>query len=84
VERGIVALDTQKRPRPDGISPLILKKIVLVEKKPLTCRCFLGFFHTCGRSRTSSLCSRVVTREIFRTIVEYLFYRRFLISFLKS
>jgi hypothetical protein len=34
-------------------------------------------------SHTLSLCSRVVTRKIFRTIVEYLFYRRFL-SFLKS
>jgi hypothetical protein len=30
-----VALDTQKGPGPDVISPLILKKIVLVIKKPL-------------------------------------------------
>jgi hypothetical protein len=30
-----MALDTQKGPGPDGISPLILKKIVLVLKKPL-------------------------------------------------
>jgi hypothetical protein len=49
VERSILALDTQKGPDPDGISPLLLKKIVLVVKKPLdavffTCRCFLGFF----------------------------------------
>jgi hypothetical protein len=36
VERGIVALNTQKGPGPDGISPLILKKIVQVVKKPLT------------------------------------------------
>jgi hypothetical protein len=35
VEWGIVALDTQKGPEPDEISPLILKKIVLVAKKPL-------------------------------------------------
>jgi hypothetical protein len=34
VERGFVALDTQKGPGPDGISPLILKMIVLVVKKP--------------------------------------------------
>jgi hypothetical protein len=27
VERGILALDTQKGPGPDGISPLILKKM---------------------------------------------------------
>jgi hypothetical protein len=31
----IVALDTQKGPGPDGISPQILKKIVLVVKKPV-------------------------------------------------
>jgi hypothetical protein len=30
-----VALDTQKGPRPDRISPLIMEKIVLVVKKPL-------------------------------------------------
>jgi hypothetical protein len=35
IERNIVALDTQNGPGPDGISPLILKKIVLVVKKPL-------------------------------------------------
>jgi hypothetical protein len=35
VEQGILALDMQKGPDPDGISPLILKKIVLVVKKPL-------------------------------------------------
>jgi hypothetical protein len=35
VERGMLALDTQKGPGPDGISLLILKKIVLVVKKPL-------------------------------------------------
>jgi hypothetical protein len=29
VEQGIWALDTQKGPEPDGISPVILKKIVL-------------------------------------------------------
>jgi hypothetical protein len=79
VERCIVALNTQKGPGPDGISPLILKKIVLV----VTCRCFLRVFHACGRNRKLSFGSRVVTREIFRTIVEYLFYLRFL-SFLKS
>jgi hypothetical protein len=49
----------------------------------LTFRCFLWFFHACGRSRTFSFCSRVETREVFRTIVEYLFYR-WLLSFLKS
>jgi hypothetical protein len=36
VKQGILALDTQKGPGPDGISQLILKKIVLVVKKPLT------------------------------------------------
>jgi hypothetical protein len=36
VEQVILALDTQKGPEPDWISPLILKKIVLVVKKPLT------------------------------------------------
>jgi hypothetical protein len=36
VERGSSALDTQKGPGSDGISPLILKKIVLVVKKPFT------------------------------------------------
>jgi hypothetical protein len=35
VEQGILDLDTQNGPGPDGISPLILKKIVLVVKKPL-------------------------------------------------
>jgi hypothetical protein len=35
VEQGILALDTQKGPGPDGISPLFLKKIVLIVKKPL-------------------------------------------------
>jgi hypothetical protein len=35
VKQGILALDTQKGPGPDGISPLILKKIVLVVKRPL-------------------------------------------------
>jgi hypothetical protein len=35
VERGIVALDTQKDPGPERISPLILINIVLVVKKPL-------------------------------------------------
>jgi hypothetical protein len=87
VEQGILALDTQTGPGPDEISPLIPKKIVLVVKKPLAILFNLsllsGVFPTCGRNRTSSLCSRVVTRAIFRTIVEYLFYRRFL-SFLKS
>jgi hypothetical protein len=36
VEQGILALDTQKGSEPDWISPLILKKIGLVVKKPLT------------------------------------------------
>jgi hypothetical protein len=35
VEQGILALDTQKRPEPDRISPMILKKIGLVEKSTL-------------------------------------------------
>jgi hypothetical protein len=35
VQRGILALDTQKSPGPGGISSLILKKIMLVLKKPL-------------------------------------------------
>jgi hypothetical protein len=35
VEQGILALDTQKGTRPDEISPLFLKKIVLVVTKPL-------------------------------------------------
>jgi hypothetical protein len=35
VEQGILALDTQKVPGPDGISPLILKKIGLVVKRTL-------------------------------------------------
>jgi hypothetical protein len=34
VEWGIVALDTQKGPGTDGIPPLVLKKILLVVKKP--------------------------------------------------
>jgi hypothetical protein len=34
MEQGILALGTQKGPGPDGISPLVLKKIVLVVKKP--------------------------------------------------
>jgi hypothetical protein len=36
VGQGIVALDPKKGPEPDGIPPLILKKIVLVVKSPLT------------------------------------------------
>jgi hypothetical protein len=75
VERGIVAFWTRKIALgPRDISTNSEKDCV---------GCFLGFFHTFRKSRTSSLCSRVVTREIFRTIVEYLIYRRFL-SFLKS
>jgi hypothetical protein len=35
VERSILVLDTQKGPGPVGISLLVLKKIVLVVKKPL-------------------------------------------------
>jgi hypothetical protein len=35
VEQGILAFDTPKGCGPDGISPLILKKIVLVVNKPL-------------------------------------------------
>jgi hypothetical protein len=35
VEQGNLALDTQKGPGPNGICPLILKKIVLLVKKPL-------------------------------------------------
>jgi hypothetical protein len=35
VEQGILVLDTPKATGWDGISPLILKKIVLVVKKPL-------------------------------------------------
>jgi hypothetical protein len=44
VEQGILALDTQKGPGPDGISPLILKKIVLVSKKPLAVLLLSGVF----------------------------------------
>jgi hypothetical protein len=36
MEQGILALDTQKGPGPDRISPLILKKIELVVKMALT------------------------------------------------
>jgi hypothetical protein len=36
VEQGILDLDTQNGLGPDGISPLILKKIVLVLKKSRT------------------------------------------------
>jgi hypothetical protein len=35
VGQGILALDTRKGPGPDGVFPLILKKIVLVVNKPL-------------------------------------------------
>jgi hypothetical protein len=61
----ILALDTQKDPGPDGISPLIMKKIVLVVKKPLDAVLFnlsllSGVFPS---SHLLSLCSRVVTRE---------------------
>jgi hypothetical protein len=35
VEQGILTIDTQKGPGPDGISPLILKRIWLVVKRPL-------------------------------------------------
>jgi hypothetical protein len=35
VEQGVLALDTQNGPGPDWISPLILKKIALIVKKPL-------------------------------------------------
>jgi hypothetical protein len=56
VEGGILSLDTQKGPGPDGIPPLILKKIVLVVKKPLAVLFNLlllsWVFHACGRSRT--------------------------------
>jgi hypothetical protein len=82
-----VALDTQKGPGPDGISLQILKKIVLVVKKPVAILFNLsllsGVFPCVWKSRTLFLCSRVETTEIFRTIVEYLFHRQFL-SFLKS
>jgi hypothetical protein len=44
VEQGILALDTQKGLGPDGISPLILKKIVLVSKKPLAVLLLSGVF----------------------------------------
>jgi hypothetical protein len=55
------------------------------KKKPLAILLNLsllsGVFPCVWRSRTFSLRSRVETREKFRIIVEYLFYRRFL-SFL--
>jgi hypothetical protein len=35
VEQGILASDTKKSSGPDGISPVILEKIVLVVKKQL-------------------------------------------------
>jgi hypothetical protein len=44
VKQGILALDTQKGPEPDGISPLILKNIVLAVKKPLTVLFTLSLF----------------------------------------
>jgi hypothetical protein len=43
VERGIVALDTQKGPGPDGIPSLILKMILLVVKKSYTVLFNLSF-----------------------------------------
>jgi hypothetical protein len=77
VKHGILTLDTQKGLGPDGISPLILKEIVLIVKKSLAVlfnlSLLLGFFHASARSCTLR----------FRTIVEYLFYRR-LLSFLIS
>jgi hypothetical protein len=42
VERGIVALDMQNGLGPDGISQLILKKIVLVVKKQLAVLIYLS------------------------------------------
>jgi hypothetical protein len=35
VEQGVLALDTQKGPGPNGIFPFILKRIGLVVKRPL-------------------------------------------------
>jgi hypothetical protein len=62
VEQGILALDTQKGPGPDGISPLILKKIVVVVKKPLAVLFNLSF-------------NMRVEGVVRCPIVEYLFYR---------
>jgi hypothetical protein len=61
VEQGILASDIQKGPWPDGISPLILKKIGLVVKKSLailliaTCRCFLEVFHHLNAGNCKSI-----------------------------
>jgi hypothetical protein len=74
MEQGILALDTQKGPGPDLISPLILKKIGLVVKRPFAVLFNLwllsGVFPCVWEQ--SYFCSRVETREIFLTIVEYL------------
>jgi hypothetical protein len=74
MEQGILALDTQKGPGPDLISPLILKKIGLVVKRPFAVLFNLwllsGVFPCVWKQ--SYFCSRVETREIFLTIVEYL------------
>jgi hypothetical protein len=42
VVQGILALNKQEGPEPVGISPLILKKIGLVVKKPLAILCNLS------------------------------------------
>jgi hypothetical protein len=55
------------------MSEVLIDPIILIEYFVILYD--IGFFHACGRSRTSSHCSRVVTREIFRTIVEDVFYR---------
>jgi hypothetical protein len=59
VQRGIVAVDKQKDPGPDGIFPLILTKIVLIVKKPLAILFYSVFFHACGRTRTLFGCAFV-------------------------
>jgi hypothetical protein len=83
VERGIEALDTQNGPGPDGIDSLILKNIVLVVKKPLAVLFNLSLLSGVFPCVWKESYVVPLKRQIFRTIVEYLFYRRFL-SFLKS
>jgi hypothetical protein len=67
MEQGMLVLNTKKGSGPDEISLLIVKKIVLVIKKLLVCMFNLSLlsFHAFRRSPTSSLCSRVVQKEMF-------------------
>jgi hypothetical protein len=83
VERDIVALDTQKGPE-------ILKKIGLVVKRPLTILFNLSLLYgifpcVWKKSNVVLLFKSGDKRSIsnIRTIMEYIFYRRFL-RFLKS